>query len=774
MATCRAAFESPAFGAALLIPCLLMVTTGAIADSPPATTISSGSANATVRLQVRVVDSAGKPIAGAAIQVRSLERPQANSNDELKSEIVPFKVKLLQTDSHGVFRTPQPLPAELAYTVEASAAGFVPNFSRWVHPDESGEVTLPDVVLRRLISVKGRVTDRDGKPVAGAKVIQSGDGPKRTEAATDSDGKFAIDGVPEGPAFLFVDKPGFYFTGKRIDASRSAELLISPRTKPNPERLAALPAPPTTSSQEEVRSKAKANIIERAKKAITSGPPQIRSQSLYELADADPAMALQMIEKIPSLTANERDQIRQWAVVKIAETSPDEALPILSLIEDPSWKIYARLDLAEKLPALATDQKLALFGESLTMTRSTADPTNRVYLMSRIAEGLLKLKQEEQAKNLLKEALLVVDGVPDNPTAKSNRGRLALLWAQVDSNEALRLQEQSDPFFCADLAVKLAPKGPAKAEELFGKFTMNHYGPSRKMGYTRIPEICHALAKADLARAKKLAALTADTASEFKPYPRRPISWGEIASSGRDLLAVAKFPVSRRSETGKAPTNAGPTMLKAMTYGFMAHAAAKSSPEEAKKLLREAVDMLSTVREGVIFPRPGFIYTPGLYLAALLPIAEEVDPDLLPEMFWRSLELRLPAEAGETSDNRTHDIALANLAGLLASYDREAAKVVFEPVADRELRRSSSGTSISPWTYLAGLHIDPVRTLQWAAKLSDRPGVTGMPIRQSVEGMLLWAYSSDPWWGKKPYRGMWQTSLGVLWLNRILDTPEDE
>ncbi len=74
---------------------------------------------------------------------------------------------------------------------------------------ESDQSTV--LVLRRVRTIEGRVVDRQGQPVAGAVVRQSGDGPMPTETVSDEQGRFRLPGVIEGPALVFAAKEGFRF-----------------------------------------------------------------------------------------------------------------------------------------------------------------------------------------------------------------------------------------------------------------------------------------------------------------------------------------------------------------------------------------------------------------------------------------------------------------------------------------------------------------------------------------------------------------------------------
>ena len=78
---------------------------------------------------------------------------------------------------------------------------------------------------------------------------------------------------------------------------------------------------------------------------------------------------------------------------------------------------------------------------------------------------------------------------------------------------------------------------------------------------------------------------------------------------------------------------------------------------------------------------------PSVSMARLLPLAVRVDPDRSSEYLWRAIAARPPRAAGAvhwsaTLEIRQHYLVLAQLAALVARYDREAAETIFAPVAE--------------------------------------------------------------------------------------------
>ena len=78
---------------------------------------------------------------------------------------------------------------------------------------------------------------------------------------------------------------------------------------------------------------------------------------------------------------------------------------------------------------------------------------------------------------------------------------------------------------------------------------------------------------------------------------------------------------------------------------------------------------------------------PSVSMARLLPLAVRVDPDRSSEYLWRAIAARPPRAAGAVHGRRRSRsggtyLVLAQLAALVARYDREAAETIFAPVAE--------------------------------------------------------------------------------------------
>ncbi|MGC8640665.1 MAG: sigma-70 family RNA polymerase sigma factor [Isosphaeraceae bacterium] len=166
-------------------------------------------------LILRVIDrDSGAPIAGAEVTVETDSGARPGLGDE------PILIARLTTDKAGrcTIEFPRVLPKIIA--IGCQRAGYVNGgYGPLV---ESAGGTIPGehtIEMERGITIGGVVKSRDGKPVAGAKVIVMATAPDRThgvqlKATTDAQGRWRSDEMPRGwgDARVCVTHPDYVST----------------------------------------------------------------------------------------------------------------------------------------------------------------------------------------------------------------------------------------------------------------------------------------------------------------------------------------------------------------------------------------------------------------------------------------------------------------------------------------------------------------------------------------------------------------------------------
>ncbi|MEJ7637069.1 MAG: hypothetical protein WKF75_03525, partial [Singulisphaera sp.] len=89
---------------------------------------------------------------------------------------------------------------------------------------------------------------------------------------------------------------------------------------------------------------------------------------------------------------------------------------------------------------------------------------------------------------------------------------------------------------------------------------------------------------------------------------------------------------------------------------------------EAAGLLDEAFAVLERASEAAE-GQTSRVYSPAAVAAVLIPVAERIDPRLVPGSFWRALSIRAPKTSG-TPEFDPGAITDVQLAVMLARYDR--------------------------------------------------------------------------------------------------------
>src|SRR5208337_1419968 len=197
---------------------------------------------APARFAGRIRTPSGSPVPEATIEVWARSAlPLAESRELYATpEPVAMGTGPLRARADGTFQTPPVLMNGSTYKVVARKDGFAPALSDWVQLSGT-PATFVAVTLRPLVRIQGRVVDRQGNSVAGARVFQPGGTP---DAISDEAGRFTLEQARAAPSFLFARKAGFRFHGQPTSAATSTPivLVLTRERETPPRRMATLPA----------------------------------------------------------------------------------------------------------------------------------------------------------------------------------------------------------------------------------------------------------------------------------------------------------------------------------------------------------------------------------------------------------------------------------------------------------------------------------------------------------------------------------------------------
>ncbi len=412
----------------------------------------------------QVVDGAGSPVRDQLVEVwfRGEMRHTTQPNP------VGFPHGPPRTAADGSFQTPDNLLVGTPYRVVVRGPALEPVFSGWTTITEAPR-TLPPIVLRRLRTITGRVVDRQGQPVAGVEVFQSGDGPERTTTTTGAEGRFSLGGFRQGTVFLFVRGEGFRFHGQLVKPAESDFTIKLTRFSERPvRRMRLLPEPIPL---EESRALARGLIEPYWKAAVEKEDIAGQQMALQSLATADPAGILDRLQAAKFPNEGTKSRARTWVVLALAHADPETATAVAESITHPEAQAAALLEVVDALPDAQRDRKLALLARAALQVKQTPVSGRRLRLMGDVAERWYELGEIANAQKLFAEGLILANQLPD----KSHPGRrfFAARLARVDLPAALSIARDfpdsgRDPFakerILRNIAFRLAAENPAEAE----------------------------------------------------------------------------------------------------------------------------------------------------------------------------------------------------------------------------------------------------------------------------------------------------------------------
>jgi tetratricopeptide (TPR) repeat protein len=615
-----------------------------------------------VEFHVSVVEPSGKPVAGAAIQVWKRHDVKRQLNAPARGDLVPIgEGRDIRTDADGkaIFSVSlMAMPAAFHMwrnDIHLTAVDENHLVCRSIAIDSANvdhmEATM---ILRRLMTIEGRVIDEQGRPVVEAVVFHTGNASPRVEAKTDADGHFKLSGLPEGKSPVFVEHQQYHFYGQLVDtalAQHEFKLLGIDRT---PSPMTTLP--PLLSREKELQLARQiiAPIWEEAMTAKAK-PQQFPFTKLEEVANCYVRLEPWPVYDLVKNQLNKADASRFFSrnLHYLYPTDPEEALDVLESLEfDSTSKTYDLIHAVEESRGISGTQKLELLDRAVLNARAISEPNNRIELLTQIALILFELGKVEEAKKLVEEIK------PFALSLSPSKDIYTVAWAGAgislfDLSAGVRLTQSVQDEICRpeamlDILKRIAAINPAEMERIAAE--------EIELQLSRVEKEYHEKEKSDWPEEEMFSFLNYYE-EKFAPICFR--------------MASVDAPRAKRI----ALKLQNPS-YRAYCLGVIADAVAKSDKVQARKLILEAYDILS---KAVANPRRACWcwYSPPIIGAMLLPIVEEIDPTLVEECMWRAVSFRHHRPLDDFILRLLPEENDVDLSLLLARYDRTLASAIF-------------------------------------------------------------------------------------------------
>ena len=570
-----------------------------------------------------VVDAEGQPVAGAEVHL-------SIATDKVG------KREILTTDSHGGYHEPHPVVKGTRYRAIISPGKYAVASSETITAEGQDAITLPPITVIRLRTIAGRVVDTDGRPVAGARVLNWGNPAPLTDATTGPTRLLKLGGLAREKSLLFVDAPGYRFHRAATDPGKSTIELVLRRDDQPPAGGVASLGPPIT--RERAIRLAEAVLKPYSVRILKTGTdPDTRWHMLEVLTRIDPEGAWKKCQAGEAPWAC--DAVRIAVARHLIAEKPDDAEVIIPTIKNEYWRPRLRMELVDALPSGSANHKLALLDEAADEARQTSSAETRVDHLRRAVQRLIDLGRGDLARRLLDEALPKAKAADAaDPGLRHTRGLIGCL-ARLDLAAARALiPTGSDERTIDDVrglvAQSIAAQKPEEAERLIDEM-------SRNRPDTLLVTTCRRMATVDLPRARRIA--------------------GRIQND----------------------------VLHGYALGRMAEATGAVDRTTARQLRAEAFRAFGRAVErgmGGVWGVPAV----SVMASALLPGVERTDPDRLAETLDRVLSLRWHPRSVQDLTMTTPDLSGvdemridATLAAVLARYDHELARSIARPIIER-------------------------------------------------------------------------------------------
>jgi hypothetical protein len=655
------------------------------------------------RLAGSVYNDSGGPASNVPIEVwveNSYYWREQDRMAKVQPSLIRFDSGHVRTQADGSFLTPPQLLTGSTYRVIIRPEGRPMISSDW-SAATAELTTVPPFRLKQHRKLLGFVHDRQGKPVAGARVFLPSGEPSTT---TDAEGRYLLEGTLPDKTYLLVKAEGFRLQGwpsipARVPQERK---LILVRTSEPPDRtMATQPAP---ISFEESRALARRLLETYLQAALAKGEDNPKWSCLRLLTKIDPARVLELLEKHPLQNASADASIRNMVATELLGADPQESEAVVSAIASPELRALAYVWLNDALPEADRDRKRRFMELATVQARKPAvdggDRWERFALLGRVAGGWLNLGETEKARPLIREGFELIAALPKNqrlntdflsPAARIEPDRVLSL-IRNESSASRRRSEY------AAVAESLAREHPAQAERVFQLIDDSAPALSLRSKFQLALRICRRLSNTDPERARRIIV-------GLKTPQEQARGWA--------LLALGLSVRDTR--------------------------AARSALDESIQLIDRLLEQAGAVKH----PTTGIIVADNP-AASILPIVERVAPERLEEVFWRAVTL-MPRDDMSRQRGMV-DPRVADSAIFLARYDRQVADVFLTQALSSQARSRNVYTST---LIRAMASVDPRAAVATIEALPLGNLDSQLPANQTREALVIFLL--------EPYADRWKS-----------------
>jgi hypothetical protein len=605
-----------------------------------------------------------------------------------RTEAIGLERELMRTGPEGAFRTPAALLGGLSYRVSIRHEGYSPFVSEWVELD--GERTaIGPIRLRALRKLVGFVRDRQGQPVADARVALPAQGPA---TKTDEHGRFELAGIEPGKTFVLVQRAGFRFQGWPVDPATSSgeSALTLARTTEPPEQVVG--PQPDRLSDAEFKAFGEHLLDSSLKMVMAREGDSAKQLPLMKVIEFAPGRVSEILDngliKEPRRLASFRGEV----ALQAAAQDVTDATAHVAAISDPRLRVNFQVRLALALPITAADRRRALLEDAIAQARALPSLPPKSMTLARLMRGLLDAGMVEQAKIVCDEGLKIIDSQPPGQGGRTLEFLAQL--ARLDPAQALariqKIPKQNDRDDCyGDAAIALGVSRPDEAERFFNLIEAR-IGPAM---FGRAVRLCKRLGKVDVTRARRIA-------EEIEGRGTRACAFVSIA--------LGAFEHDRH--------------------------AVEALLDRSLETIDQVIESGRGVEPLVLGDGTAVLY-PTNPAAEVLPIVERVAPERLAEFFWRAVALH--ERINPDDEDRLQSSAIGTECSLLAHYDHDAAAVLFEPMnayIQTVMSEQNRGGEVTSDALLAKACIDPAGGVALLDQVP--PGEAQSPIDGWFEARL--------------------------------------